>query len=246
MNQTLPPICGDGFLATLSRPRVAASFWHPPQPQKFAQMCRDGLQIAEIRLDLAQSQTEESARTLLSAVSALPSILTIRPPFEGGKFAADENKRRNLFYRLLPFASAADIELSAEIRPDIVAAAKKSGAATIISQHNFNGVESPAAINTAANQAFAEGADVFKYAAAIKNQNEFAALKSFLQQWTQKPENPPVIVIGMGTAEIAQKTRRDFPALGSRITFAAANEIPTAPGQLTIKDAAAAAARYSP
>ena len=78
-------------------------------------MCRDGLQIAEIRLDLAQSQTEESARTLLSAVSALPSILTIRPPFEGGKFAADENKRRNLFYRLLPFASAADIELSAPI-----------------------------------------------------------------------------------------------------------------------------------
>ena len=200
-------------------------------------MCKDGLEIAEARLDLAKEQTEESGRAILSAVSALPSILTIRPLWEGGKFAGSEKERCELFCRLLPFASAVDIELDAEIRADIIAAAKESGAAIIVSRHNFIAADSLEQMDESASRAFAAGADVYKTAHFVAAEKDVAVLESFLQKWKSRP----VVVIGMGDSDIARRTRLDFPAKGSRMTFALADENePSAPGQLRIAETAAA------
>ncbi|MGI9297267.1 MAG: type I 3-dehydroquinate dehydratase [Gammaproteobacteria bacterium] len=246
MNAALPPIRGAGFLSLLSVPRVAASFRRPPDSATVAKLRGEGLEIAEIRLDLAESETaetppdiakiEKAGREIVSAVSALPSALTIRPLWEGGNFSGGEEMRRDLFLRFLPQVSAADIELAAEIRPQIIAAAKECGAAVIVSRHKIDGVDSPEVLDAAAERAFAEGADVFKYAGVVGNENDFVALRTFLQKWKTRP----VIVVGMGLSEFARRSRRSFPAQGSRIAFAAVDGLPSAPGQLNLSETVAA------
>lgn len=238
MISELSPVRGAGFLSLLSVPRVAAPFRRPPSSETIARLRGEGLEIAEVRLDLAEIQNEESARELIAAVSPLPSVLTIRPTWEGGGFSENEKTRHDLFCRLLPKVSAADIELAAEIRPQIIAAAKKCGAAIIVSKHNFCATDSPQTLDEMAQRAFAEGADIFKYAGAVNNENDFTVLQTFLQK------THPVIVIGMGDSEFAKRTRTEFPAQGSRIAFAAAEET-SAPGQLNLRDTVAALRRPS-
>ena len=233
-------LSGDAFLSLLSKPRVAASFWRTADTDSLLTMQKDGLDIAEIRLDLAEQCDYESARQLMTGYQSLPLILTIRTAEEGGQWRGDDKTRCELFCQLLPLAAAADVELNSPILSQVVAAAKKTGRAVIVSRHNFFAAESLDNLNTAAQNAFDNGADVFKTACLVQNEDELKVLHDFLQQWREHR----VVVIGMGESETARRARLSLPRDGSRIAFAAAAE-KSAPGQLSLKETVAAINGYN-
>ncbi|MBE8159165.1 MAG: type I 3-dehydroquinate dehydratase, partial [Betaproteobacteria bacterium] len=131
---------GKVFLTFLSVPRVAASFWRPAGGDEIKKWKKNGLETAEIRMDLADIKNTEDAKKLIAGYSSLPVILTIRAANEGGGWKQNETARLDLFLHLLqhPAVAAADIELAADIRAEVLAAAKKLGKAVIFSRHNFS------------------------------------------------------------------------------------------------------------
>lgn len=235
MNAAPAVIDGGMFMSRLSVPRTAASFWRVENSDTVARLCAAGLDIAEIRLDLAQINNLQTARELITCYAPLPTILTIRPSWEGGQWQKDEAARQQLFVETIPLCAAVDIELAAAIRPHITAAAKAHGKALIISRHNLAAADSLADMETAAQRAFAAGADVFKNACMVNTAGDLAVLQSFLQRWKERP----VIIIGMGETEVARRARLELPAQGSRIAFAAIGEN-SAPGQLSLAETVAA------
>lgn len=235
MNDSEVASRGKKFLSFLeSAPRVAASFWTAADGEALSELISQGLEIAELRMDLAPFHAiEEDGQNIMSGYSRLPRILTIRMPREGGQWQGDESLRYKLFLQLLPMADAVDVELAADICPQVVAAAKRSGAAVILSRHNFDSADSFAEIDRAAERAFANGADVFKTACMINSETELAESKKFLQ----KRKGEMIVVIGMGQSEATLQARRKFAAAGSKIAFAAASAA-SAPGQLSISETA--------
>ncbi len=230
---TAPPFSGKSFISFLSVPRVAASFWRPAK--NLSRLRAAGLEIAEIRMDMAHVKNMEEARALMAGYSTLPVILTLRAKNEGGQWQKSETARRNLFLRLLPLAAAADIELSAPILPQIAAAAKKSDKALIISRHNFSAPDSLADMEKAAARAFAAGADIFKTACLVRGCADLPPLRKFLQRW----KTHPIIAVGMGCSPAARRARAELPQRGARLAYAAINET-SAPGQLPLPETAAA------
>ena len=228
------------FLAFIAAPRVAASFWHLPAAAAVAAWRADGLEIAEIRADLANTVDVAELQNIIAVYESLPTILTIRTAAEGGQWRGDEEMRRDLFLHLLSRVAAVDVELSATICASVVAAAKAEERACIVSRHNFVGADSLEDIRAAAENAFAAGADIFKNACMIHNEEDLAVLGDFLQQ-----ELRPCIIIGMGDSIFARRARLELPGLGSRIAFAAVGER-SAPGQLSLAETAAATRRFPP
>ena len=224
-------LSGGEFLAFLSQPRVAASFWQVTDSKLLLTMQKDGLEIAEIRLDMAATCDYDSALELIAVYKSLPTILTIRTEEEGGQWHGDEETRCELFLKLLPSVSAVDVELSSPILSRIVDAAKKKERAVIVSRHNFSTADTFDNLNAAAQNAFDSGADVFKTACVVENEEELQILHDFLQEWKLRR----VVVIGMGESEISRRARLELPREGSCIAFAAALD-KSAPGQLSLQE----------
>ncbi len=230
-------VSGGDFATFLSVPRVAASFWQKTDKNTLAQYCAAGLEIAEIRLDKAAVQDSATAKEIIAAYSSsMPTILTIRSQFEGGEWQESEDKRLQLFSELSPLCDAVDIELAADILPQVVDIVKENNKALIISRHNFNGCDTLADITQSAKSAFACGADVFKNACVVNSENDFFILREVLQKW----QGGTTVIIGMGESEFARRARLQLMQEGSRIAFAAIGH-KSAPGQLSLEETAAAA-----
>ena len=228
-------------LLSSSAPRIAASFWAAADAESLRRHIADGLDIAEIRLDLADCKTLADAKNLVGGYAHLPTILTIRPEWEGGQWKREESLRLQWFEELLPHVDAADVELAAPILAPAVAAAKQQGKTLIISRHCFENGEDKEAIADAAKKAFAAGADIFKFAGQVESEKDFQALRDFLRE-RKGEKDKALIVIGMGDSSPARRARLELPKEGSRLTFAAADS-PSAPGQLPLKTVAAALGR---
>lgn len=234
-----------GFLSYLSVPRVAASFWRAATKEEIDGWKKDGLEIAEIRLDLADIPNGAAALELVSvyADAGLPVILTIRPQNEGGGWNKTEAERFELFLELLQdlpgtMVKAVDIELAAVIRRTIIDAAELYGAASIVSRHNFAAADTAKEIKEAASRAFAGGADIFKTAGMIFDEDDLAVMRDFLRG-EKKGKKRPIIATGMGTTAAARRARLELCGYGSRLAFAAIGQT-SAPGQLSLKETVAA------
>ena len=224
---------GKEFLTFISGGcRVAASFF--AAPPSLPLLRTQGLEIIELRLDLAAVNHLDEARRLLDYFAGWPVIATVRAASEGGQWRGDEAARIGLLQDIAAFVSAADVELATKNRREIIKSIKASGAAAIVSQHNFAGMDDMASMTTAAAAAFADGADVYKIAVTVTNDEDVAVLAQFAQQQVN-----PCIVIGMGDNQSAHHARQTLPAQGSAIAFAAAVQ-KTAPGQLSLSETAQA------
>jgi 3-dehydroquinate dehydratase-1 len=97
----------------------------------------------------------------------------------------------------LGWASAVDVELrsSGALAP-VIAAAHQCGRTVILSHHDFVKTPSLPSLRRLAARAAAEGADVFKVAAQLRNPADLRVLIEF-----QSGPNPvPVAAMGMGSA----------------------------------------------
>ena len=219
----------------LTKSRIAASFWRPIEQMRLAQLREQGLEIAEIRLDMAEVNTAVDVAPLTAGFSSMPTIATLRLSDEGGQWRGDDESRWDIILAALECCDAVDVELASSILPKVAAAVKRLNKTLLVSRHNFSGVDSADDLDSDARCAFSAGADLYKIACLTKNEDDVAVLNSFLNKW----KSEAIIVIGMGDSPAAQKTRRDFPGFGSRIAYAAVGE-QSAPGQLSLAETAAA------
>ena len=221
-------------------PCVAAPFTDEQTDDDIHSAIADGLDIAELRIDLFADHDPDHVVATAQRFASLPTIATIRADAEGGKWVGDDSDRLALFQRVAPLVNALDIELSSEaIAGSVVACAHEHGGVAIASFHDFAGMPPLHELHERASAAQVLGADVCKIAVAINSPNDLHTLASF----TLGHSDQSLIVIGMGPLGVA--SRLFFPFLGSSLTFASVGDS-TAPGQLTLAETVQTLARCSP
>ena len=221
----------DSFLDYLSECRIAVSFWQYKKFSEINQLKKQGCEIAEIRIDLANIKNHEEAQQLIKKYKSLPIILTVRHKQEGGQWDGDETHRLALIKSLLPLCDAIDIELSAiAIIKDVIEIATKQNKAIIAARHNLQNADSLSQIEKSAAKAYEMGAHIYKHAGIIHNQNGLDILQTF----TKKYKDQRVITIGIGENKYARKSRVLLPQKGSLITYANIGKVSA--DQLTLKE----------
>lgn len=186
-----------------------------------------GAQVAELRIDRYRNVTPDAVvKHARQVATSLPALATIRSQPEGGEWTKTDEQRLELFNAVLPEVGGADIELSsATIRYDVVEAAHRLNKIVIASYHNFTDTPPHANLESLVSDAHQLGADYVKIATMAHSLDDVRRLAEF----TLKRRKTGVIVIAMGPVGIS--SRIFFPALGSRLTYAALKS-GGAPGQL--------------
>ena len=229
------------------RAAIAVPFFRALPEERLRALRGDGMEVAEIRLDLAGVADAASAAELIRAFAkaGVPLIATARVESEGGKWGGkrggggggDESLRRDVLLAALEFADAADIELSAAgILPEVVSAARRLGKLAVISRHNFAGTDSRARMESALRAARDSGADIFKMACAVSDESDSQRMLEFLRA---NRDGFPLIATAMGEGDSARNARLALARSGSVLAFAAADG-PSAPGQMTLAETVAA------
>jgi 3-dehydroquinate dehydratase-1 len=200
----------------------------------------EGLDFAEARVDLFQDRRTEAVQRVVRQVGRLlPVLLTVRSSTEGGAWHGDDAGRLALYRALLPDVAAVDVELAAEIRSEVVRAARRARRTVVLSHHDFRRTPSDRALDAVVEQGSKAGADVTKIAALTPDDRAVARLAAVLARHASSR----LVLIGMG--EHGKKTRVLFPALGSLFTFTSLDRA-TAPGQLGFRSMLAELARSYP
>lgn len=227
-----------GLFLLACRARVAAPFFRKLPAESIHEFKRAGLEIAELRLDLAGAESPDAAADLAQAYNGLlPTIVTARASFEGGKWRGDEASRLSAIRAALPFADAVDIELAAdEILPQVAESARSRGKTVIVSRHNFTATDSRDEMERALDRARLLGADIFKLACAVGDEADASRLLDFVRA---RGAEFPLAATAMGVGEVARRTRMALARKGSVLAFASADG-ESAPGQWTLAETVAA------
>ena len=156
--------------------------------------------------------------------AALPWILTVRHPAEGGAGNLSAHARENLFLRLLPGAACVDIELrSMKAMRRVLAEAASRSITVIASFHDFRTTPSSAKLREAAARAADSGAQIFKVATLTKTPRDIARLLELFSG-----SSLPLAVMGMGP--LGRSSRLLFADCGSVLNYGWLHR-PNAPGQ---------------
>jgi 3-dehydroquinate dehydratase-1 len=213
-------------------PRVAVSFSDAATQADINQAKVAGLDIAEIRIDRFGSTDTKHVVERVKLFSQFPTIATIRANEEGGEWKGTETERQSLLAAVIPHVDGVDIELSAiETLAKIGPLAKELDKLLIASFHNFETTPELVVLRNIVSEAESAGADIVKIATQITGDGsqDIRGLTELLVTHPRKN----LIVIGMGN--MGAITRVLFPRLGSLVTFAFGEEVPSAPGQLPYK-----------
>ncbi|WP_426510787.1 type I 3-dehydroquinate dehydratase [Dactylosporangium sp. McL0621] len=222
-------------------PLVAVSFGDDDPAGDAARARELGVDLAELRIDWNRSVEPADVLAAIAPFRAagLRILATIRSKAEGGRWPGDETARRRLFEAILPAVDAVDVELSStEILPGVVAAARAADRLVVVSYHDFDKTPDEDFLRGTVEAARAAGADLVKISTMAHGPEDLRRLAALLLRYDS------MVVIGMGAEGAA--TRVFFPVLGSRITYAADGERPSAPGQLPFSETARLLATFSP
>jgi len=221
-------------------PLIAVSFSDTETDDDIAEAIAAGLDVAELRIDRYSSVSRDYVMAQVQRFAALPTIATIRTAAEGGDWEGTEDERLRLFMAVLPEVDGIDIELSSDqILPELVAAAKAQDKVVVVSNHNFEYTPTAKTLEAMATDAKSRGADYVKISARAKTLDDVRTLARFILDNTAQG----LIVIAMGPH--GPISRIFFPALGSRLTYAAAGQPPVS-GQLTFSETFAMMREFYP
>ncbi len=154
-------------------------------------------------------------------------ILTIRSEEEGGTFIPDE-KRLEMFNRLVDFADIVDIELSSRIKEQVISLTKEKGKLSLISYHDFEKTPSGEEIQKIIDEGKAAGGDIIKYAFKTNSHEDVSRILCI----TDKNREKNLVAIGMG--ELGKITRVAGFIFGSLITYTFVGKS-FAPGQIELE-----------
>ena len=181
--------------------------------------------VAEFRADLFPYSDLPYLEDQIRSIGVMPTLLTIRYQGEGGQWSGSEEDRLAVYQHLMPLVDGVDIELAADILPDVVDAANDNQKIVVVSSHNFN--ETPSAAELEHLQQKSRGlGDYTKIAAMADTLDEYQRLADF----TLNTTTSKLITVAMG--DFGPSSRIFFPGLGSHLTYAYAGDQAVAPGQL--------------
>ena len=186
----------------------------------------------ELRLDLIEARVDlmepEKIRENLDLIAdyGFYSVLTVRPLWEGGGFKGNEEERLNLFKELIshPAVGAVDVELRAEILPEVRDLTKGEGKKLIVSYHDFERTPEKEEIREIFERAVESGADIVKTAFMGSSHQDAAKVCSVMAELSH-----PKIFMVMG--EAGKFTRVVGFSFGSLLTYTFFGR-PVAPGQI--------------
>lgn len=222
------------------KPLVVASL---DRPGSFAADARRaaalGADIIEIRLDAVPPHDLPlgSVAPLLSSVrraSRRPVLATCRHSKENGRWPSDQDAlRREVLLAAAASSDLVDVELSVPATARrVVKAAHASGAAVILSFHDFQRTPAKAVFKRLEKTALRLKGDIFKVAAAVHTPEDTARLFSVLES------RFPIrrVCIPMSQRPRGSALRLEAAARGSVLIYARLGR-GTAPGQPTVAQA---------
>lgn len=195
-------------------------------------VCNDCCEMLEWRVDLLLeelSAAEVESRQDLR----LPVLVTVRDSEEGGKGDLSLNERREWFMKLMPVATAIDIEVAnMESLSDVIRAAREKNVAVIGSAHNFEKVFDEKTLREKGDQARSLGADLVKIAHYLNEPADLLTGTEWLME--NRREGRPAALMGMG--KLGPVSRLLHAQAGSRLVYGYLGTSPTAPGQLPARE----------
>jgi len=184
--------------------------------------------ILELRADRLYREGREAVKESLLEMKRfeLPIIATVRKG-EGHNF--DENERVKLFKELIPEVDAIDIELTAEIRDEVIKTAKSLKKCVIVSEHNLEETPSDEELERLLSESVSSGADITKIAFLSNSVDDIARLMCFTFEHSKIH---PLVTISLGDS--GKISRIVAPIFGSCLTYGCIEEA-VAPGQMSLQ-----------
>ncbi|MEI8341354.1 MAG: type I 3-dehydroquinate dehydratase [Verrucomicrobiota bacterium] len=168
--------------------------------------------LLEIRVD-AFADAPAPILTSLSKLKS-PLLITVRHPLEGAIQPLSPARRRELFYRFLPYATLIDLELrSAKQFFPLIEEAHTNGIGVILSHHDFTRTPSRKRLQDLAGSVRQLGGDIFKVAATTHDPGDLVTLLGFLSE----EKSIPLSIMGMG--RLGKVSRLLFAQAGSLLNY---------------------------
>ena len=215
------------------KPRLCASAaaTKPDRLVEIVQTSFDaGCDLVELRLDHLEEPSTEQLDQIPSNLKNR-CILTCRPRSQGGKYQLNEDRRAEFLKTMMEWHPGfIDIELSMlKSQPSLGVSARSNGIKIIASWHDFYGMPPKQDLNSIAKLALASG-DYGKIVPTAKRFSDNALVIS-LYSWADRSK---LIAFCMGMDGTVSR----FLALllGSPFAYVAANDEPTAPGQIPVQE----------
>ena len=219
-----------GSVALDGTPRIVAAYTDKTPLNAIQRAERQGLDIAEARIDQFEMFDQSYVLEQLSRFTSTPVIATIRTESEGGKWRLTESERLALFRAAVFRADAFDVELSSSrILGGVIEAAHSVRKPVIVSWHDFVTTPEYEILLKQTDKAKSTGADLIKIATTVTEPEHVRTLARLVIE--RAGQN--IAVTGMGSDGLL--TRLCFPALGSLMTYCFLDQ-PTGPGQLHFDD----------
>jgi 3-dehydroquinate dehydratase I len=182
----------------------------------------DKLEIAEIRIDLAEWSDEE-IKKIFSLRKKL--IATCRP----GKYTPEETAAR-LKTAIAAGATFVDVEYEAPepYREDLITFAHAHQCDVIISYHNYERTPEMDELEQIVENCYRFGADLAKIATQVRVNRDNSKILSLYKA--------PGRLVAIGMGELGKISRIVAPFLGAEFTYASLNDAQaTAPGQINFE-----------
>ncbi len=216
------------FSELLASPRVVATVHRPEDLRALAAQPVTGAtcDLLEFRLDNLRDHLDETEAAIRS--STLPCLITARHPDEGGAGFLEEDQRRSLLLRFLPFATLIDVEVrSLPAMNGLVEQAREAGVGVVASCHDFEKTLPVADLEAAVAAARSGGADVAKLAMTLDSMADLATLLLLTESVALDGRGR---ISSMGMGRLGKVSRLALAAAGSCLNYGYLHE-PNAPGQ---------------
>lgn len=149
-----------------------------------------------------------------------PLLVTARGATEGGKLNMTLEQRRKAYFKMMPYATAIDIELRDHAKfADVIADAKTRGVIVVGSFHDFKKTPSLDELEAKLSQT----ADVHKFALSVNTKADLEVHRALLKIGL------PLSVMGMGP--LGAEARPEMMVRGSILNYGFLGETATAPNQ---------------
>jgi 3-dehydroquinate dehydratase-1 len=203
-------------------PRVAAIVDSMIALDRIEAVALRGADILEMRIDCF----EESLDTIIDYCAHVRKNL--RLPMIGTVRENDRTRgnRLRLFDAIAPHVDCIDIEIDADIAPEVITLARDK--TIMISEHDFDSTPDIAGLRRIADTAQGMGADIVKIATMATSREDVRRLLRFTEESTAN-------LTTMAMGPIGTVSRFIAPLFGSLFTYGYI-EAPVAPGQLSAEE----------
>jgi len=192
-----------------------------------------GADIIELRLDRMKKfdESEDAFRQVRKAAH-LPIISTIRWRKEsGGAYRSflSERRRRDLFFRVIPYTDAVDIEINSGIFSAVAREARKRKKTVIASYHNFRTLPPFEQLSSLVRKGIRRGGHIVKIAAYARSLQDAGRLLGFCLSF--RPGTMAAVAMG----EAGKLARYAAPLFGSALIYGYIDR-PYGPGQVKVSE----------